>query len=209
MYVSANVLSSLVRALSPCLHQTTRGRGRTPPVCDLTPNSISICLEFRSRISNFSKKLWTKPRILNDGFKKSIRTQHVEKFSIVSGNATPAPPKNLPPPSSISILKMEEDSWGVWGWGYRAGRRKKKLNHDVILNFSTLRVLMDFLNPCTSARMCPPSSARCRHAFTRQRADEGGHLLFATSPQTALVSVSNSGPAFQISQKSCGQNPGF
>ena len=60
-----------------------------------------------------------------DGFKKSIRTQHVEKFSIQSGNATPAPPKNLSPPNSISILKMEEDSWGVWGWRYRTGRRKR------------------------------------------------------------------------------------
>ena len=60
-----------------------------------------------------------------DGFKKSIGTRHVEKFSIQSGNATPAPLKNLSPPNSISILKMEEDSWGVWGWRYRTGRRKR------------------------------------------------------------------------------------
>ena len=104
--------------------------------------------------------------VYGDGFKKSIRTQHVEKFSIQSGNATPAPPKNLPPPDSISILKMEEDSWGVWAWGYRAGRRKKKLNHDAMLNFSTLRVLMNFLIPsmyCANSPhifvvLSPPSS---------------------------------------------------
>ena len=99
------------------------------------------------RVLRLHDSFWEECWKYLDGFKKSIRTQHVEKFSIVSGNATPAPPKNLPPPGSISILKMEEDSWGVWGWGYRAGRRKKKLNHGAMLNFSTLRVLMNFLNP--------------------------------------------------------------
>ena len=69
-------------------------------------------------------------RMYLDGFKKFIGTQHAKKFSIQSGNATPAPPiaiKNLPPPGSISILKMEEDSWGGCGGGNTGpGETKKK-----------------------------------------------------------------------------------
>ena len=47
--------------------------------------------------------------------------QMLQKFRIRWGFAPPAPPKNLPPPSRIPILKMEEDSLGVRGWGYCSG----------------------------------------------------------------------------------------
>ena len=72
---------------------------------------------------------------------------------------TPLPPENLPPPTSISFFKMEEDSGGCGGGDTGRGDEKKICDPDGMLNFSTCYPLMDFQNP--SNKMIPtPNSQR-------------------------------------------------
>ena len=82
----------------------------------------------------------------SDGFKKSVRAQHVEKFSIQSGSATPATAKKEP--RTVSRLGRWRKILGGCGGGDTGrGDEGEILNHDGMLNLSTFRVLMDFLGP--------------------------------------------------------------